>query len=89
MATSFMRKLTYAAITGFILFALSFVFISGLVTSTNGIALYFGAEKAVFPQPYYELLISLAIGFIPLADVIWAHTKAKDEELAASASPKS
>jgi hypothetical protein len=75
-----MRKLTYAAITGFILFALSFVFITGMVTATNGIATFYGSPKEIFPQPYYELLISLAIGFIPLADVIWQHTKDKEFE---------
>jgi hypothetical protein len=82
MASSFMRKLTYAAITGFILFGISFVFISGLVTATNGIAAAQGAAKPVFPQPFYELLISLAIGFIPTADVIWQHTKQKETQTA-------
>ena len=84
--TSIMRKLTYAAITGFILFALSFVFISGLVTATNGIAAAEGAVKPIFPQPYYEILVSLAIGFIPTADVIWAHTKEKDAQTTDAAS---
>jgi hypothetical protein len=80
MASSLMRKLTYAALTGFILFALTFVFITGLVTATNGIALAEGATSAIFPQPYFEILISLAIGFIPLADVIWQHTKDKETD---------
>ena len=85
--TSLMRKLTYAAITGFILFALCFVFVTGLVTATNGIALAEGSPKAIFPQPYFEILISLAIGFIPLADVIWQHTK--DSETQAQAQQSS
>lgn len=84
--TSLMRKLTYAAITGFILFALCFVFVTGLVTATNGIAIAEGSPKAIFPQPYFEILISLAIGFIPLADVIWQHTK--DSEAQASQAQK-
>jgi len=78
--TSIMRKLTYAAITGFILFGISFAFITGMVTATNGIAAAEGAVKPLFPQPYYEILISLAIGFIPVADVIWQHTKDKETE---------
>jgi hypothetical protein len=59
---------------------LTFVFITGLVTATNGIAMAEGATKAIFPQPFYEILISLGIGFIPLADVIWQHTQDKETD---------
>jgi hypothetical protein len=84
-----MRKLTYATITGFILFAVSFVFITGLVSATNGIAAAEGVVKPIFPQPYYEILISLGIGFIPVADVIWAHNKGKETEASTAQSEKS
>lgn len=81
---SFMERLTLAILVAIILFGTMLVFMTGIVTSTNGIALYYGAATAPFAQPYYELLVSFAVALIPIAIEIEKHlgVKAATEEKA-------
>lgn len=78
---SFMSRLTLGIIVALILFGVTFTFTTGLTTAANGIAAYYAPEaSAPFPQPYWELLISFAVGFIPIAIVVWDHQVATQTE---------
>lgn len=74
---SFMERLTLAILVAIILFGTMLAFMTGIVLSTNGIALYYGATTAPFAQPYYELLVSFAVALIPIAIEIEKHMEVK------------
>ena len=77
---SFMSRLTLGIIVALILFGVTFTFTTGLTTAVNGIALYYGATTVPFQQPFWELLLSFATGFIPIAIVVWDHQEATATE---------
>lgn len=77
---SFMSRLTLGIIVAVILFGVTFTFMTGMTTAVNGIALYYGATTAPFPQPFWELLLSFTTGFIPIAIVVWDHQQATETE---------
>lgn len=70
---SFMARLTLGIIVALILFGVMFTFTTGLTTAVNGIASFYGVTTTPFPQPYWELLLSFAVAFIPIAIVVWDH----------------
>ena len=50
--------------------------------SIDRIAAYYAPNaNAPFPQPFWELLSSLAVVFIPVAIVVWDHQTATKAEL--------
>jgi len=52
------------------------------MTAVNGIAAYYAPDaSAPFPQPFWELLLSFAVAFIPIAIVVWDHQVATNAEL--------
>ena len=54
-----------------IIFGITFTFTTGLTTAVNGIAAYYAPDaNAPFPQPFWELLLSFAVAFIPVATVV-------------------
>lgn len=77
--TSFMSRLTLGIFVALILFGVTFTFTTGLTTAVNGIATFYGAPAA-FPQPFWELLLSFAVAFIPISIVIWDHQEATTTE---------
>jgi hypothetical protein len=79
---SFMSRLTLGIIVALILFGVTFTFTTGLTTAVNGIAAYYAPNaSAPFPQPFWELLLSFAVAFIPIAIVVWDHQVATKAEL--------
>lgn len=82
MKVSFMSRLTLGIIVALILFGVTFTFTTGLTTAVNGIAAYYTPEgetfSAPFPQPYWELLLSFAVAFIPISIVVWDHKRATE-----------
>jgi len=86
MKISFMERLTLGIIVALILFGVTFTFTTGMTTAVNGITAYYApTAPAPFPQPYWELLLSFSVAFIPIAVVVWDHEKATQAET----SPKS
>ena len=79
MKVSFMSRLTLGILVALILFGVTFTFATGLTTAVNGIAAFYGATPP-FPQPFWELLISFAVAFIPISIVVWDHQKASESE---------
>jgi len=80
---SFMSRLTLGIIVALILFGVTFTFTTGMTTAVNGIATFYNADAPTpFPQPYWELLISFAVAFIPISIVIWDHQTATKAETA-------
>jgi len=82
MKISFMERLTLGIVVALILFGVTFTFTTGITTAVNGIAAFYKVSSAPFPQPYWELLLSFAVAFIPIAIVVWDHqiaTKAETE----------
>ena len=78
---SFMSRLTLGILVALILFGVTFTFTTGLTTAVNGIAAYYAPNaNAPFPQPFWELLISFAVAFIPIAIVVWDHQAATRTE---------
>ena len=78
---SFMSRLTLGIITALILFGVTFTFTTGMTTAVNGIAAYYApTAPAPFPQPYWELLLSFAVAFIPISIVVWDHQAAVKAE---------
>ena len=50
--------------------------------SIDRIAAYYALDaNALFPQLFWELLLSLAVAFIPVAIVVWGHQTATKAEL--------
>jgi len=80
MKISFMERLTLGIFVALILFGVTFTWTTGLTTAVNGIAAFYKVATAPFPQPYWELLLSFAVSFIPIAIVVWDHKKAAEEE---------
>ena len=80
MKISFMERLTLGILVALILFGVTFTFATGLTTAVNGIAAYYEVASAPFPQPYWELLLSFAVAFIPIAIVVWDHQTATKAE---------
>ena len=79
---SFMSRLTLGILVALILFGVTFTFTTGLTTAVNGIAAYYAPEaSAPFPQPFWELLLSFAVAFIPIAIVVWDHQAATKAEV--------
>jgi hypothetical protein len=76
---SFMSRLTLGILVALILFGVTFTFATGLTTAVNGIAKTYGATTPPFPQPFWELLLSFAVAFIPISIVIWDHQKASEQ----------
>lgn len=76
--TSFMSRLTLGIMVALILFGVTFTFTTGMTTAVNGIATFYGATTVPFPQPFWELLLSFAVAFIPISIVVWDHQKASD-----------
>ena len=77
-----MERLTLGILVALILFGVTFTFATGLTTAVNGIATFYKVTSVPFPQPYWELLLSFAVAFIPIAIVVWDHqtaTKAETE----------
>ena len=69
---SFMSRLTLGIIVALILFGVTFTFTTGLITAVNGIAAYYAPDaSAPFPQPFWELLLSFVVAFIPIVIVVW------------------
>ena len=64
-----------------ILFGVTFTFATDLTTAVNGIATFYEVASAPFPQPYWELLLSFAVAFIPIAIVVWNHQTATKTEV--------
>lgn len=81
MKTSFMSRLSLGVVSGVILFAVMLTFMTGMVTAANNIALAYlpPGTLAPFPQPYYELLLSFAVAFIPISIVVWDHKKGTED----------
>jgi len=79
MKISFMERLTLGILVALILFGVTFTWVTGMTTAVNGIAASYGLT-APFPQPYWELLLSFAVSFIPIAIVVWDHKKANESE---------
>jgi len=77
---SFMSRLTLGILVALILFGVSFTFTTGMTTAVNGIAAYYGAQTPPFPQPFWELMLSFAVAFIPISIVVWDHQKASESE---------
>lgn len=78
---SFMSRLTLGIIVALILFGVTFTFTTGLTTAVNGVAAYYAPETdAPFPQPFWELLLSFAVAFIPIAIVVWDHQATTEAE---------
>jgi hypothetical protein len=78
---SFMQRLTLGILVALILFGVTFTFTTGLTTAVNGIATTLAPTAAKpFPQPYWELLLSFAVAFIPIANEVWKHQNNKAEE---------
>ena len=81
MEISFMERLTLGIFVALILFGVTFTFVTGMTTAVNGIAAYYApTAPAPFPQPFWELLLSFAVAFIPIAVVVWDHKKAAEAE---------
>ena len=80
MKVSFMSRLTLGIVVGLILFGVTMTFGTGLTTAVNNIALFYSSEDAVapFPQPWWELLLSFSVGFIPVAIVVWEHRNGEE-----------
>lgn len=91
---SFMERLTLGIVVAVILFGVAFTWMTGITTAINGIATYYTYNvpsvvngtvtylpvqvRPPFPQPFWELTLSFAIGFIPIAIVIWDNHRAKE-----------
>lgn len=75
---SFMSRLTLGIVVGLILFGVTMTFVTGLTTAVNNIAVFYGVVTAPFPQPWWELLLSFSVGFIPVAIVVWQHRIGED-----------
>jgi len=77
---SFMSRLTLGILVALILFGVTFTFTTGLTTAVNGIAHYYAPDAAPpFPQPFWELMLSFAVAFIPVSIVVWDHQKASEQ----------
>jgi len=78
---SFMSRLTLGILVALILFGVTFTFTTGMTTAVNGIAKFYAPDaNPPFPQPFWELLISFAVAFIPISIVVWDHQKASESE---------
>jgi len=71
-------RLTLCILVALILFGVTFTFTTGMTTAVNGIATFYGATTTPFPQPFWELLLSFAVAFIPISIVVWEHQKTTD-----------
>ena len=78
MKISFMSRLTLGIVVGLILFGVAVTFVTGLTTAVNNIAVFYGVPTAPFPQPWWELLLSFSVGFIPVAIVVWEHRNGEE-----------
>jgi len=79
LKVSFMSRLTLGILVALILFGVTFTFTTGLTTAVNGIAKTYGAATPPFPQPFWELMLSFAVAFIPISIVVWDHQKASEQ----------
>lgn len=93
---SFMERLTLGIVVAVILFGVAFTWMTGITTAVNGIATYYTYTvpsvvngtvtyipvqvRPPFPQPFWELTLSFAIGFIPISIVIWDNHRAKEND---------
>lgn len=80
MKVNFVERLTLSIVVSMILFGVSFTFLTGMTTAVNGIATFYGAVPVPFAQPWWELLLSFSVAFIPIAIAIWDHKHATKTE---------
>jgi len=89
---SFMSRLTLGILVSVILFGVMFTYMTGITSAVNGIATYYHYQVPVvvngtltfvyqqvtppFPQPFWELVFSFAVAFIPISIVVWDHHQA-------------
>lgn len=79
---SFMHRLTLGILVSLIMFGAVFTFATGITTAVNGIAKTYGVSTPPFPQPFWELLLSLSTAFIPIAICVWDNANSKTEDTA-------
>lgn len=92
---SFMHRLTLGILVSVILFGVCFTYMTGITTAVNGIATYYPYQiptivngtvtytymqiRPPFPQPFWELVFSFSVAFIPIAIVVWDHQQANGQ----------
>jgi hypothetical protein len=92
---SFMHRLTLGILVSVILFGVCFTYMTGITTAVNGIATYYPYQiptivngtvtytymqiRPPFPQPFWELVFSFSVAFIPITIVIWQHQQTNGE----------